>query len=70
MKDYELPEINEDLAGSVFDSLLGGGGSAAGEADPELLKKYNDLIKEQGLLKEEHNSNIKELNTKIDDLEL
>jgi hypothetical protein len=24
MKDYELPEINEDLAGSVFDTLLGG----------------------------------------------
>ena len=28
MKDYELPEINEDLAGSVFDTLLGG---ASGE---------------------------------------
>ena len=25
MKDYDLPEINEDLAGSVFDTLLGGG---------------------------------------------
>ena len=24
IKDYELPEINEDLAGSVFDTLLGG----------------------------------------------
>jgi hypothetical protein len=46
MKDYELPEINEDIAGSVFDSLLGGCGVASSDVDPELLKKYNDLIKE------------------------
>jgi hypothetical protein len=35
-----------------------------------MVKKYNDLIKEQSLLKEEHKSNIKDLNTKIDDLEI
>jgi hypothetical protein len=33
-----------------------------------MVKKYNDLIKEQTLLKEEHKSNIKDLNTKIEDL--
>jgi len=27
IKDYELPEVNEDLAGSVFDTLLGGSNS-------------------------------------------
>jgi len=46
MKDYELPEINEDLAGSVFDTLLGGGSADDGSQDPQLLRKYNDLIKE------------------------
>jgi hypothetical protein len=35
-----------------------------------MVKKYNDLIKEQTLLKEEHKSNIKDLNTKIEDLEI
>lgn len=70
MKDYELPEINEDLAGSVFDTLLGGGATDEGSQDPLLLKKYNDLIKEQTLLKEEHKSNIKDLNTKIEDLDI
>jgi hypothetical protein len=45
LKDYELPDINEDLAGSVFDTLLGGGCSAdSGTSDPQLVKKYNDLI--------------------------
>ena len=71
LKDYELPDINEDLAGSVFDSLLGGTSSNdTGHSDPQLLKKYNDLIQEQNLLKEEHKSNIKDLTTKIDDLEI
>jgi hypothetical protein len=45
LKDYELPDINEDLAGSVFDTLLGGGSCAdSGTSDPQLVKKYNDLI--------------------------
>jgi uncharacterized coiled-coil protein SlyX len=65
LKDYELPEINEDLAGSVFDTLLGGLDINEGSQDPQVVKKYNDLIKEQALLKEEHKSNIKDLNTKI-----
>jgi len=34
------------------------------------LRKYNDLIKEQSLLKEEHKSNIRDLNTKIEDLDI
>lgn len=34
------------------------------------MKKYNDLIKEQNLLKEEHKCNVKDLNTKIDELEI
>ena len=58
MKDYELPEINEDLASSVFDTLLGGVSGEEATQDPQLLRKYNDLIKEQSLLKEEHKSNI------------
>ncbi len=69
IKDYELPEINEEIAGSVFDCHFGGRNSS-GEADQELLRKYTDLLKEQNLLKEEHKSNIGQLNTKIDDLEL
>lgn len=43
--------------------------SQSGISDED-LKKYNDLLKEQSLLKEEHKSNIKELNTKIEELEL
>jgi len=34
------------------------------------MKKYQDLLKEQLLLKEEHRGNIKELNVKIEDLEI
>jgi hypothetical protein len=34
MKDYELPEINEDLAGSVFDTLLGGASGEEATQDP------------------------------------
>jgi uncharacterized coiled-coil protein SlyX len=34
------------------------------------LRKYNDLIKEQSLLKEEHKSNIRDLNTKVEDLDI
>jgi hypothetical protein len=70
MKDYELPEINEDLAGSVFDTLLGGVSGEEATQDPQLLRKYNDLIKEQSLLKEEHKSNIRDLNTKVEDLDI
>ena len=70
MKDYELPEINEDLCGSVFDTLLGGVSGEEATQDPQLLRKYNDLIKEQSLLKEEHKSNIRDLNTKIEDLDI
>ena len=62
IKDYELPEINEDVPGD----LLG----APATSTVEDQKKYNDLIKEQELIKEEHKSNIKELNTKIEELEL
>ena len=70
MKDYELPEINEDLAGSVFDTLLGGASGEEATQDPQLLRKYNDLIKEQSLLKEEHKSNIRDLNTKVEYLDI
>jgi len=67
-KDYELPEVNEELAGNTgFDHLTGGSSEGA---DPHLQKKYSDLIKESTLLKEEHKSNMKDLNTKIEDLEL
>lgn len=34
------------------------------------MRKYNDLIKEQSLLKEEHKSNIRDLNTKVEDLDI
>ena len=70
MKDYELPEINEDLAGSVFDTLLGGASGEEATQDPQILRKCNDLIKEQSLLKEEHKSNIRDLNTKVEDLDI
>ena len=63
IKDYELPDINEELVG--FDYFTGGASE-----DPQLLKKFNDLTKEQALLKEEHKSNIKELSTKVEEMEL
>ena len=67
-KDYELPEVNEELSGNTgFDHLTGGSSEGA---DPHLQKKYSDLIKESTLLKEEHKSNMKDLSTKIEDLEL
>ena len=65
MKDYELPEINEDISG--VDLLIGGPSS---NDDQQQNKKYQELINEQSLLREEHKSNIKELNTKIGDMEI
>jgi len=38
--------------------------------DPEIVRKYNELLKEQTLLKDEHKSNIKGLNDKIGELEI
>jgi hypothetical protein len=40
-KDYELPEINEDVPGGL-ELLQGGGSSNSGEDS----KKYNELLKE------------------------
>jgi hypothetical protein len=54
LKDYELPEINEEVPG--LDLLMGAQSSAADQ------QKYNDLVKECTLLKEEHKSNVKDLN--------
>ncbi len=69
MKDYELPEITEEVVGGEIECLLEEN-SAGGKADPEVVKKYNELIKEQQLLKEEHKSNVAQLNNKIEEYEL
>jgi|LauGreDrversion4_2_1035121.scaffolds.fasta_scaffold30249_3 hypothetical protein len=45
MKDYELPEITEEVVGGEIECLLEEN-SAGGKADPEVVKKYNELIKE------------------------
>lgn len=67
--DLNLPEI-EDLSLSEFDdffNILGdGSGTKNQRSNDELQGKYNTLVKEISLLKEEHKSNIKDLNTKID----
>ncbi len=65
-KDYELPEINEgpDFFGSEFSS------SSGASEDPGLRAKYNELLSEQSLLKEEHKSNIRELTLNVEALEL
>lgn len=60
LKDYELPEINEDVPCDL------GTPSSSGEE----LKKYNEMVKECTLLKEEHKANVKDLNVKIEELEL
>ena len=67
MKDYELPDINEEIPEYAFGFSPQQSSSNQSSAD---VKRYNDLQKECNLLKEEHKSNIKELNTKIEDLEL
>ena len=43
---------------------------ASNKRDPEVVRKYTELIKEQLLLKEEHKSNMKELADKIGELEV
>lgn len=42
----------------------------SGGSNKEDQKKFNDLLKEQDLIKEEHKSNIRELNIKVEELEL
>lgn len=70
MKDYELPEINEDVLGSDLDYFQDENQASNGKSDPEIVQKYNEMIKEQNLLKEEHKSNVAQLNTKLEEFEL
>lgn len=70
MKDYELPEINEDVLGSDLDCFQDDTQASNGKQDPEIVQKYNEMLKEQHLLKEEHKSNIAQLNTKLEEFEL
>lgn len=44
LKDYELPEINEDISG--IDLMLGGSRAEGQTGSQEDQKKYNDLLKE------------------------
>lgn len=56
MKDYELPEINEDLVSADVEILFNS--NPGSKVDPEIVQKYQELMKEQIMLKEEHKSNI------------
>lgn len=70
MKDYELPEINEDVLCSDIDCFQNEYPASNDKSDPEIIQKYNEMIKEQQLLKEEHKSNVAQLNNKLEEFEL
>ena len=50
MKDYELPDISDDIGGIelLFEQ------TNSNSDGSEMQRKYNDLIKEMSLLKQEH----------------
>jgi hypothetical protein len=72
VRDYDLPDI-EDASGIDFfeDYRTGGGPSALqprpASTDENLQKKYQEIQKEMNLLKEEHKSNIRDLDSKIEE---
>lgn len=70
-KDYELPQIEDNQIDDYDEYQFNSGGSSKVDktVDPELQKKYQDLLKESSLIKEEHKSNVKELNNKIQELD-
>ena len=70
MKDYELPEIADDAVSADYDCFQDDKQPNGGKADPEVVQKYNELINEQQLLKEEHKSNVAQLKNKLEEFEL
>lgn len=65
-KDYDLPDI-EDTEVDFFEDYKGFAiGQGNFDGNDGFQKKYQELLKEVTLLKDEHKSNVKDLDMKID----
>ena len=70
-KDYELPDIEDLDADSALETpYLARAKTVEEKPDQEKLKQLQEMQKELNLQKEEHKSNVRELNQKKEELEI